>query len=88
LAPHALQLVLKNVGIGPFSISRDASNKGSLKLYPVTIRYFDLERGTTSVILDLYKDSDETTEAIADKLEEIFKALSVAKTVPYGADEC
>jgi hypothetical protein len=87
LAPHSLQLVLKNVGSGPFPVACDASNKDNLKLYPVAIPYFDLERGTTSAILDFYDDSDETFEAIVDKLKEcISKAgLSGKQLVAYGA---
>jgi hypothetical protein len=44
LAPHSLQLVLKNVGSGPFSVACDASNKGNLKLYPVVIRGAELQQ--------------------------------------------
>jgi hypothetical protein len=90
LAPHSLQLVLKNVDSGPFSVACDASNKGNSKSYPVAIRYFDLERGKTSAILDFYDESDETSEAIADKRKECISeaGLSGKQLVAYGADNC
>jgi hypothetical protein len=56
----------------------------------MAIQYFDLEGDTTSEILCFYEDSDETSEAIADKLKEcISKAgLSGKQLVAYGADNC
>jgi hypothetical protein len=47
--PQSLQLILKNIRSGPFSVACDMSNKGKLKLYPVAIPYFKLER---AAILD------------------------------------
>jgi hypothetical protein len=90
LSPHSLQLVLKNVGSGPFSVACDTSNKGNLKLYPAAIRYFDLERGTTSAILEFYEDSDGTSKAIADKFEELISkaGLSRKQLVSYDSDNC
>jgi hypothetical protein len=90
LTSDSLQLVLKNVGMCPYYVACDASNKGNLKLYPVAIRNFDLVSGTTSAILDFYEDSDETSEAIADNRKEcISKAgLSGKQLVAYGADNC
>jgi hypothetical protein len=90
LAPCSLQLVSKNVGSGTFSVACDASNKGNLNLYPVAIRYLDLESGTTLAILDFYEDSDETSEAIADSLKSVSLKLGLLgkQLVAYSADSC
>ncbi len=38
LAPHSIELVLKELGDGPFSISIDASNHKEIKMFPIIIR--------------------------------------------------
>lgn len=37
LAPYSLEIILKELGDSPFSISTDASNKGNRKMFPVAI---------------------------------------------------
>lgn len=88
LAPYSLEIILKELGDSPFSISTDASNKGNRKMFPVAIWYFDKIRGSTNAIIDFYEDSNETSVAIANK---IFKCienseLSENQLVAYGAD--
>lgn len=90
LAPHALSLVLKDVDQAPYSIACDASNKGNCKLYPVVIRFFNADKGTTSSIIDFYEDSDETSAAIAENMIKCIKKVDLDPNnlVSYGADNC
>lgn len=88
LAPHSLELVLKEVENSPYSICTDASNKGNKKMFPVVIRYFHKEKGTQNAILDFYEDPNESSRAIADQLIKCIQdnGLGNNKLVSYGAD--
>jgi hypothetical protein len=70
------KLVLKDIGICPLFIACAASDKG-LKLYPVIIQYFHLERGKTSAILDLYKVSDVISKAVSGILKGFISKASM-----------
>lgn len=68
LAPHALEFVVKELKSGgrlPFSIATDASNKRNRKMFPIVVRYFDVETGIRNRIIHFYEDSKESSEDIA-----------------------
>jgi len=71
LAPKSIELILDDLGIGnnapiPFSIASDASNKGNHKLFPVAVKYFDINKGVQNKIIDFYEDNDESSAAISN----------------------
>lgn len=70
LAPYALETVLNSINRVssslpplPFNIATDASNKGNRKLFPVTIRYFDInkEEPIVDAIIDLVEHPGKTS---------------------------
>ena len=78
---------LKNVFF--FSIGTDASNKGNKKLYPiVVVRYFSKTYGVVDAVLDFYNDSNESSEAIAQRILSVIEKnnLSLSSVSSYSAD--
>jgi hAT family C-terminal dimerisation region len=89
LGPYSVQQVLHDLDQDkPFSLSTDASNKGNVKLYPVSVRYFCKKKGAVDRLLDFYDDHDETANGISTKLLSVLteNELSINSVVSYGAD--
>lgn len=90
LGPHSVELVLKELkeDSKPYSISTDASNKGNLKMYPVSVRFFSKENGVTDRLIDFYEDFDESSDGISRKLLHVLdeNGLDTKNLVSYGAD--
>ncbi|XP_074842584.1 uncharacterized protein LOC142009044 [Carettochelys insculpta] len=86
LAPHSLKLAVRDIGSAPFSISVDAFNIGSMKLFPVVIQYFNKDKGICTSLLDFLEDADETSEVIVKNLRSCLQNASLVqnKIVAYG----
>ena len=71
-----------------FSISSDASNKGNVKLFPIGVQYFTIEKGIVNFVLDFYEDSNESSDAIYGRLRECLaeKELRFDNMIAYSAD--
>ena len=54
----------KNTHMPFFSVDSDASNHGTTKLFPLSLRYRTPELGLKSKILDFYEDSNESSATI------------------------
>ena len=71
-----------------FSVASDASNHGTTKLFPLSVRYWTPDLGVQTKVLDFYDDSDETSAAIHNqivtKLEE--NGLELDMISAYSAD--
>ncbi|KAL1246493.1 hypothetical protein QQF64_034627 [Cirrhinus molitorella] len=71
-----------------FSVASDASNHGTTKLFPLSVRYWTPDLGVQMKVLDFYDDSNETSAAIHNqivtKLEE--NGLGLDMISAYSAD--
>jgi hypothetical protein len=90
-SPHSIEVMInkmREMNPKPYSISSDASNKGNLKHFPLVITFFDNNYGVKNFVLDFYEDSNETSDAIAAKIEKILKDynLDLLNLVSYSAD--
>ena len=51
-----------------FSLATDASIEGSLKCFPIVMQYFRFDEGVQHVLLDVYEDNDESSDAVSKQL--------------------
>ena len=89
LGPKAQEMCIKDLkNVFFFSIGTDASNKGNKKLYPIVVRYFSKTCGVVDAVLDLYNDSNESSEAIAHRILSVIEKnnLSLSSVSSYSAD--
>lgn len=67
LAPYALESIISIAKYLPINVSTDASNKGNKKLFPITIRYFNIandEQPIVHALIDFKQTWGETSEEI------------------------
>lgn len=94
LGPKSVENVLLELGANSensisFSLSCDASNKGSQKLFPVVVRYFSVKNGgVQNKLLDFVENSCETSASITDLLLKSLEkcCLKVSDISSYSAD--
>ncbi|KAG0414438.1 hypothetical protein HPB47_008382 [Ixodes persulcatus] len=67
LAPYAkLRPASRNL---PFALSTDASNKGNRKLFPIAVRFYDVnDAGITDALIDFCEQADDTSGGICELL--------------------
>lgn len=87
LAPHSVEMLCEQLGNSFYSISSDASNRKYRKLFPLCVHYYTPE-GMQSKVLDFYEDSNETSEAIADRIRGLLvkNGLDIKRITAYTAD--
>lgn len=93
LANKSIEMVLQEMKVSSdspvyFSIATDASNKGNRKLYPIAVRYFDINRGVRDRIVEFYEDSKEASKNIYDQIMTCVNShgLNVNFCSSYSAD--
>jgi len=71
-----------------FSISFDASNKGSCKMFPFVVNYFSLRHGIQHCVLECIEQSSESAVDVANILKKVMKMydLDMAYLTSCGAD--
>uniref|UniRef100_A0A3B1JH27 HAT C-terminal dimerisation domain-containing protein n=1 Tax=Astyanax mexicanus TaxID=7994 RepID=A0A3B1JH27_ASTMX len=88
LAPASVESCDKKAHTPFFSVASDASNHGTTKLFPLSLRYWTPKLGLKSKILDFYEDSHESAATIhcqiTSKLEE--NGLQLDMISAYTAD--
>lgn len=89
IAPLAQEMLLSDLHDSTyFSIGTDSSNKGNLKMFPVTVQWFSLKDGLKQGLLDFYQNPAETSEAIKTQLCKVLQenGLSWASVSSLSAD--
>ncbi|KAG0418907.1 hypothetical protein HPB47_004510 [Ixodes persulcatus] len=85
LAPYAVGCIVeKRRPAGrnlPFALSTDASNKENRKLFPIAVRFYDVNGAEiTDALIDFCEQADETSggicELLATSLEKILRTVS------------
>lgn len=72
------------------SVSTDASNHGSTKLFPIVIQYFDKQKnGITSKLLEIECTENETSDTIVEIiLKQLREHDLLSKCVAFSGDNC
>lgn len=71
------------------SVSTDASNHGSTKMFPIVIQYFDKKKGITSKLLEIECTENETSDTIVDIiLKQLREHGLLSKCVAFSGDNC
>lgn len=89
LAPHALDKLINKLqtNVDHFSISTDASNHGSQKLFPLLVQYFCENNGIEVKLLELEALTSETSLSIGTYIHEnLQKHNLLSKCIAYSGD--
>jgi hypothetical protein len=74
-------------GVPFVSVSTDASNHGSTKLFPVILQYFTVDKGLNIVLLDLIETVNETSATISELIIKVLNDFDISKKcVGFGGD--
>lgn len=90
LATSLRKSLIDQMKVEPFSLATDGSNDSGLqKMNPLTVRYFDVNRGkVTSQLLDMCLTSASTAESIYTKINDTMKLYDIdwGMCVAFGVD--
>lgn len=93
MAPYSIEYLVKKIKTDekhlPYSIGTDASNKGNKKLFPISIKFFDVEgQGQTDGLLNFVEQPDETSQAIYGLIVDTIKEreLKCSRMVSFSGD--
>ena len=89
LQPISMEATLNDISkVTYYSIATDASNKGSVKVFPVALRFFLPEVGVKNTLIDFYEDTDERATTVSMQLEKslLSALLSLDNDVSFTAD--
>lgn len=66
LGPHALESVVNDLKDENmyFCLQTDASNKKNIKLFPLVVQYFTVEKGIQNKLLDFYENANESADGM------------------------
>lgn len=88
-SPHAVDVIMEEMSLLPYcGVSTDASNHGSIKMFPVLIQYFNWKNGGLQTkLIDLKSTKNETSETIARLLcDSLNKCNILNKCMAFSGD--
>lgn len=90
IAPFCIQQIVNSIqSIQFLSVATDASNHGSLKLFPILIQFFDYKTGINSKLIYLDQLPNETSETISTYLINTLNKFDITKKcIAFAADNC
>nr|XP_042701979.1 uncharacterized protein LOC122172852 [Chrysemys picta bellii] len=93
LAPHSVDVVLKTFEENDkfyCGVATDGSNHGSVKIFPVTIQYFDWKNGgLRSKLKKVQNTPNETADTIAHYVKETLEKNGLFKKyIAFTGDNC
>lgn len=81
IAPLSQEILLSELQESTyFALGTDSSNKGNIKMFPVTVQWFSLKDGLKQGLLDFYQDPAETSEAIKTQLCKVLQENGLSWT--------
>lgn len=88
LSEYSLELHTKQLeNVYFLSVGTDGSNHGSLKMFPVIVRYFDMKKGILHFLIEFKALPNEKAKTIADYVQDATKSRSIEKQViAFSAD--
>lgn len=87
LAPASVKALVNEIKSENLFCSKDASNKGATKCFPIVLKYFDMSKGLKICLLDFYDDHDKSSKAVTAQILnkiESFK-LDISRMTGYCA---
>lgn len=90
IAPLSIESVLAEISQTAYvSISTDASNHGSLKVFPILLQYYTKENGLQVRLLDVKSLENETSDSITEMLTTFMKEHNLTdKCIAFSGDNC
>lgn len=89
IGPHSLDVAMQCLKeISFFGVCTDASNHGSLKLFPILIQFFDYKLGGIQTkIVELKETANETSDTISSCISETLTRLDIVeKCIAFVGD--
>lgn len=86
----ALQMLTTQLESANFvTLCCDTSNHGNLKILPIIVRFFSLNNGVQTKLIDVFQLEDETGETLFKKLESVWTKFNLHdKVMGLSADNC
>ncbi|KAE9522163.1 hypothetical protein AGLY_017423 [Aphis glycines] len=85
---HKIIDYLSSESVIAFSIQTDASNKKTVKLFPLSVQYFSIENGIENKLIDFYENPHETADEMSSYIKKSLEnlKLSLHKVSALSAD--
>lgn len=91
LAPLSITELMNDLeNVAFVSVSTDASNHGSTKLFAIIVQYFDYhKKGVTSKLLEIETANNETSDTISELIiKQLNKFNILTKCIAFSGDNC
>lgn len=91
LGPYSVESVINDLNDNVFfCLQTDASNKKNIKLFPLVVQYFSINKGIQNKLLDFYENSNESADGMLEAIKKSMDSynLSFNQVSGLSADNC